>query len=270
MRLNSILFGVAISAMVLASTSVFATDFNVSSGASIDISTPGNHTITGSGSSTITITGSQSGAVFNITLNNMTLTASDWASAINLSNASAGTMTVNFILIGVNSTTGYNHGGIQATQGSVNVVFTTNTVAPGTASLTSTAVYFDSNAFRNNGGTMYPSIDPMVNCTALLDGASVVDNNQALADAFNTKPLVLTLKKVSTANETLKSGILKVKDAIDGVTIEGLELGERYKVYNMAGVCVANDVAKSEVESVKLTKGIFILKTSGLQMKFVK
>ena len=56
-------------------SSVNATDYNISSGNTIDITTPGSHTITGTGSSTIYINSSVNDAVFEITLDNMVLTA---------------------------------------------------------------------------------------------------------------------------------------------------------------------------------------------------
>lgn len=270
MNAISILRGVALSAMVLINSSVFATDYSVSSGNAITITEPGSHRITGTGSSPIYITSTESGSVFNITLDNMMLTAGSWASAINLSNNSTGSMTVNFILVGTNSTTGYNHGGIQATHGTVNVVFTTTTVTPASATLTSTAIYSDSYAFRNNGGTMIPSVDSQIIGTAVLNGTSISDINLALTSAFTAKPLVLTLKKIATETEHAVSEALKINVCGDHIFIQGLQVGETYQIYNTTGTCVANRVAKSEWESVSLPNGVFILKTNQSQVKFIR
>jgi len=250
--------------MLFVCSTVNATDYNVSLGSAINITTPGSHTITGSGSSPVYITNTVSNAVYNITLNNMTLNAGSWASAINLTNnATSGTMTVNFIIIGTNSSTGYNHGGIQATGGVVNIVFTT--ISSGT--LTSNATYSDSFAFRNNGGTMNPSVDANVTCTATLAGTSK-NLSTALTDAFTQKPLILTLSNTTTFTKEIKKLDVKVYSTSAGTIIEGLQKGEMFKIFDVLGKCVVKCEAKNTAESVTLSKGIYILETVKGQLKF--
>jgi hypothetical protein len=250
--------------MLFVCNSVSAGDYSVSSGSAINITTPGSHSITGSGSSPVYITNTASNAVYNITLNNMTLNAGSWASAINLTNnATSGTMTVNFIIVGTNSSTGYNHGGIQATGGVVNVVFTTT----GSGTLTTNAVYSDSFGFRNNGGTMNPSVDPAATCTATLAGTSK-DVATALTGAFTQKPLVLSLSKTTTFTNEIKKLDVKVYSTSNGVVIEGLQKGEMFQIFDIIGKCVVKSEAKNAIESATLSKGVYILRTEKGQIKF--
>lgn len=244
-------------------SSVNATDYNISSGNTIEITTPGSHTITGTGSSSIFINSSVNDAVFEITLDNMVLAAKKWASSITINNNSTGSMTVKFIIVGTNFTQGYNHGGIQAGKGTVNVIFTTTS----SGTLTSTAVYGDSFAFRNNGGTMLPSIDPYATCTATLEGQDI-SIEDALTGAFSKKPLVLSISKSTTSTNNIKSLDLKVIKTSSGINIEGLRIGEKFKIFDVKGKCVIQNEAKNETESVILSKGIYILQTEKGIIKF--
>ncbi|MBP1618853.1 MAG: hypothetical protein H6Q14_2680 [Bacteroidetes bacterium] len=251
--------------LLLVANSVYATDYNVSSGSVINISTPGSHTITGSGSSSIYIVGSASGSVFNITLNSMTLEAEDWASAINVENTSTGTMTVYFNVVGTNTTTGYNHGGIQSVGGTVNVIFTTAS----SGVLTSSAMYTGSYAFKNNGGTLVPSIDSNASCTATLAGTSTAVSD-ALSGAFTKSPLVLTLTYTTSGLENVNSAASIYVHSVGSITqIEGLQEGDSYQIYNTIGASIVNAKAASTSESISLPKGIYILKTGKSQIKFV-
>lgn len=246
-------------------SSVNATDYNISSGDPIDITTPGSHTITGTGSSSIYINSSVNDAVFEITLDNMVLTAEDWASSITINNNSTGSMTVKFIIVGTNFTQGYNHGGIQAGSGTVNVIFTTTS----SGTLTSTAVWSDSFAFKNNGGTMLPSIDPYATCTATLEGQDIsIEDAFSLTGAFSKRPLVLSISKSTTSTNNIKSLDLKVIKTSSGINIEGLRIGEKFKIFDVKGKCVIQNEAKNETESVILSKGIYILQTEKGIIKF--
>ena len=266
MKQNFTLTGIVILFVFLFCSSAYADDYNVSSGNAINISTPGSYSITGSGSSPIYISSTVSGAVFNITLDNMTLSAASWASAINVQNSSSGSMTVNFIIVGTNSTTGYNHGGIQSIGGTVNVVFTTTS----SGTLTSSAYYSDSFAFKNNGGTLLPSVDSNVTCTATLAGSSV-SVSDALSGAFTQKPLVLTLSKTSTGiDNTNSSSDIKLSSLGNSTQITGLQEGESYQIYSMLGTCVINTQAKGTSENISLPRGIYVLKTNNAQVKFIR
>jgi len=261
MRLNSTIFSLM---MLFVCISVNATDYDLSVAPGFNITTPGSHTITGAGGG-FYVTNTVDNGVYNITLDNITLTAGTWESAIVLSNESTTPMTVNFNIVGTNSTTGYNHGGIKAIGGVVNVVFTT--VSSGT--LTCSANYDGNYAFQSEGTGMNPSVDPNVTCTATLAGTSM-SAADALAGAFSNKPLVLTLTKTAAALDETKVNDLKVSLTNTGVSIDGLQEGESFEVFDISGRCVINAKAESTSETVNLSKGIYLLKTAAGTIKFIK
>lgn len=261
MRLNSTLFSLM---MLFVCISVNATDYNLSS-SGFDITTPGSHTITGTGGG-FYVTNTVANGVYNITLDNMNLTADTWCSAIILNNQSTKPMTVNFNIIGANSTIGYNHGGIKSIGGVANVVFTT--ASSGT--LTCSAHEGDNYAFQVEGSGMNPSVDPNVTCTATLAGTSM-SVADALAGAFANKPLVLTLTKTAAAlNEKIKMNDLKVYLTNAGVSIDGLQKGESFEVFDISGRCVINAKAENANETVNLSKGVYLLRTTAGTIKFIK
>ncbi len=184
MKRKSILINLTTIILLLIGVNVSATNYTLSS-SSITISTPGSHTLSGSGSGAVYITNSTVDAVYNITLNDINLVSATWGSAINVQNTSTGTMTVNFIVIGTNVTNAYNHGGIQSTGGTIKVVFTTTS----SGTLTSTARYAGYYAFNNaNSSTLTPSIASGITCTATLGGTSMAVAS-ALSGAFTSRPL---------------------------------------------------------------------------------
>ena len=201
---------------------VHATNYTLSSN-SITISNVGSHTISGSGSGEVYIENSTPNAVFNITLDNITLTSGAWSTAIAIKNNSSGSMTVNFIIIGNNSITAGNHGGIEVLEGTVNVIFTTNSSGNLNCSAQS------DNSFKNSGrGTFIPSLaDDVCGSTATLNGIPM-NIFDALSGAFNQKPLILYLTKATSASlaTVITSKIIpsKTSASLTGiVTCSGLQ-----------------------------------------------
>jgi len=190
MKLKSIYHFITTVVLLLVSLSVSAATGYTLSSSNITINTAGSYSFSGSGSGAIYLNSSTDNAVYNITLNGINLTAATWASAININNSSSTPVTVNFIVIGSNTTNAYNHGGIQVCSGTANVVFTTTS----SGTLTSTAQYAGEYALKNAGGTLNPSIGSGINCTATV-GGTVMYEAAALNGAFSNKPLVLTLTK---------------------------------------------------------------------------
>ncbi len=229
------------------------------------ITATGSCTLTGTGSNEVDIVGI-TGDVFEITLDNMSLTAGEWASAIYCKNSSpTGTMTVKFIVKGTNLSKGGNHAGIQVGIGAVNVIFTTTS----SGSLTLDANYEETYALKADVGcTLTPSIDSNVNCAATLEGNSVT-NAVALTDAFTKKPLVLNLSQMTTGvtADTNKSS-LKIKNLNDKIQIEGLKKGESFRIYDMLGKSVFNSKAQNDTETLILSKGIYVIQTSNARVKF--
>lgn len=139
----------------------------------------------------------------------------------------------------------------------------------GNGTLTSTAVWSDSFAFRNNGGTMLPSIDPYATCTATLEGQDIsIEDAFSLTGAFSKRPLVLSISKSTTSTNNIKSLDLKVIKTSSGINIEGLRIGEKFKIFDVIGKCVIQNEAKNRTESVILSKGIYILQTEKGIIKF--
>jgi hypothetical protein len=234
----------------------------------IDISTPGSHTITGSGSGKLYIHSSTDNSVFNITLNNINLTATQWASAIVVENTSSGSCTINFILVGDNYCTAGNHGGIEcAGTKPVNVVFTTET----SGTFTISASYASNYSFQNdNGNNLNPSIDSGVNCTLTLASVTRSDITQALSDAFGSKPLVLSLSKIATGvNEESATEKIIVSKTSDGLTLKGLENGTEYIVYKATGTIATRGMAQSDLIKLNLPKGFYIIKTAKSCIKII-
>lgn len=249
-------------------------DLSTKSG-EFDITEPGAYTITGAGNYGFGIKPTVDNAVFNITLDNMTLTAAQWGSAIFIENKELNyTMTINFIVKGTNASTGGNHGGIQVQKGTANIMFTTKSLG----SLKLDATYSENFAFTNhyNGivqegflnATIDPNLDPTIVCSAKLEGNNVT-NTVALSDAFTKKPLELTFAKTTTAThpEAINSTLI-LKSINNTIQIEGLKMGENYSIYDMMGKSIVNAKAKNAIESVSLSKGIYIIRTSNETLKF--
>ena len=242
--------------------SVSATDYSLSS-SSITISTAGSHTISGSGSGEVYIVSSTADAVFNITLDNMTLTSGEWSSAIDITNNSSGTMTVNFIIEGTNSITAGNHGGIEVTAGTADVVFTTTT--SGTLTCSAQSDY----ALKNSGGTLNPSVANDLCTSASLNG-TIMSISDALSGAFSQKPLVLNVIKLTSASlaTVITSAITpsNTSASVTGsVTCDGLqtvtERGIVYSESNTSPVIGGSDVTQLSEGS---GTGIFTAPISGL------
>lgn len=263
--------------MLLAVLSASAKIYTVSKTSAFSITPSGNDTITGSGTHEIEIKSDVPNAVYTITLKDMSLVANMWASAISINNndTTGTTMTINFMIDGVNKTSGHNHPGIQVSTGNVNVVFTS---LKGGSLLSESRVENTPSWRADAGATFNASIasnlPSNIVASATLEGNSVIVEDAfsttAAKNAFNSKPLVLTFTDLTVgvkANKPLLK--LSAYTTIDGLVVDGLKTGESYRVYDITGNVVVHSHAKSSKEMIRLPHGIYVIKTNSAIIKVV-
>ncbi len=249
---------------LLIGTLAYADEYTISYElSSITITEPGTHTINGEGNTSIYIGKEEdntSDAVYNIILDNMSLTPQDWASAIIMYNkAPGGTMTVNFIIEGTNYVEGDNHGGIKTTIGDINIVFSTTSAGV----ITSTANRDGNYAFQEEPeGTFNVSIAPNISATATLAGESM-SVETALQEAFSKKPLVLSLSIDETSVNTPSADELF---RLSGNEITIANGSAQIEIFDIAG----HLVLQRHTDRVALPQtGIYIVKINGTPKKIV-
>lgn len=276
MKKNYLLkFGAILSLLFYAvTTQAVVNSFNIGT-TSVSITTPGSYTITGDSNkngNSFNISNTAENAIYNITLNNVNFRASDWHTAILISNNATTAATVNFIIVGTNYIEAYNHGGIKVNSGVVNITFTTTST---NAQLTSTSSYNNcfSIEYENSSGTI--SVDPQVSCSATLNGTNV-STTYALANANTQKPLVLVLSKIPTDINPTSSEDIRLYPSSESETatlhLPPLSLPLTALLFNAEGKMVRDyylNENKSSLSLKGLPNGFYILRVESKAWKLI-